>query len=80
MPDVGDWLKLSFKSPPLVQGTKRSIFMKTRGYYDLHLPQGEPEDLATIEKLRNKGAILEYSRKKFLEWKNSNTSDALEIH
>lgn len=81
MPDVGDWFKMSFKSPPLKAGTVRSLFMKTRGYYDIHLPSGNPENTNKIsEILKNKGEILKYSKSQFNAMKNTNQTEVLHLN
>ena len=72
MPNIGDRVELTCPAPPIKQGLKRSIFAKTRGFYDLHLPEGQPENREMIDLLTTKpGAIADYSAKRYFEWISS---------
>jgi hypothetical protein len=37
MPDIGNQGYINFKAPPAKPGMKRTVFLHTRGYYQLHL-------------------------------------------
>ncbi len=69
MRNVGDTMMLSFramKAPP-ASGT-RTIFLDTRGYYESHIDESQPEETGLIaEMLANQGAIVRYSLQKFAE-------------
>jgi hypothetical protein len=70
LPKVGDWAKMSFDAPPQSEGTKRSIFLKTSGYYEIHLAKDQPEQTALIQKLlTTPGMIAEYSMQEYLKWR-----------
>ena len=60
---------LQFNVPPSPQeGYERSLFLKTTGYYDIHLKKDLPEQTEFIQKLyETPGLILEYSLRKYVE-------------
>jgi hypothetical protein len=68
MPEVGDHFEVSFPVPTQTPGTQRKLFLKSRGYYDLHLPQGRPENQATLTRLAKRGEIGKYTLQRFHEW------------
>lgn len=69
LPEIGDWATFSFTVPQQAPGTSRSIFLKSTGYYKIHLPE---ESVARADILAEfafkQGAIVEYSLKKWFEW------------
>jgi hypothetical protein len=70
MSDVGDWAKVSFNVPPPKDGARRSIFLKTSGYYKLHLPPGRTQQVAYLEKIASKpGDIVRFALEQYLEWR-----------
>jgi len=48
MPSNSDYGFVTFRAPPVVQGSVRSVFAHTRGYYRLHLDPVNPPDSATL--------------------------------
>lgn len=51
MPNTGDNAKIAFVAPPAREGAERSVFLHTRGYYRLHLPEQGAADAATLQRL-----------------------------
>ena len=51
MPTTDDRALISFVAPPPRAGAKRSVFLHTRGYYRLHLPEKGPADLMALERI-----------------------------
>jgi hypothetical protein len=69
MPTTANSARLEFDVPPERPGMARTVFLKTTGFYRLHLAKDGPEDLATIDWLGQRpGAVVEFSTKKFAEW------------
>jgi hypothetical protein len=79
MPDVGNWSKLGFVAPPAMTapGMKRTVYLRSTGYYDLHLRKDAPEQTALIQELGLKpGKIVEYSLRCYLDWRSKQLSVA----
>lgn len=75
LPKAGDWAKVVFEAPAQPKGTKRTIFLETSGYYELHLDKNQPEQTELIQKLlATPGAILEYSMNEYLKWRSAQLS------
>jgi hypothetical protein len=51
MPNTGDRAMVSFVAPPARAGAERSVFLHTRGYYQLHLPEQGPADLVSLQRI-----------------------------
>ncbi|MFL5483806.1 MAG: hypothetical protein ACJ8AK_16625 [Gemmatimonadaceae bacterium] len=51
MPVTGDRALLTFAAPPARPGTERSVFLHTRGYYRLHLPESGPANEAALARI-----------------------------
>jgi hypothetical protein len=69
MPTTSDHLVIEYPAPVLRSGLTRSIFLKTTGYYTLHLTKTEQPDYSTLQMLKDTpGAVVEYSFKKYFEW------------
>jgi len=69
MPTTSHSARLEFDVPPESPGMARTVFLKTSGFYRLHLSKDRPEDVATLQWLGEKpGAVVEFSMKKFTEW------------
>ena len=69
MPKVGDEFTMEFDVPELVKNMKRTVFLKSHGYYELHLPKGNPENAAMLKELTLKpGAIIKHSRARLRDW------------
>ena len=69
MPEVGDWFIAEFRAPDKQPNKVRSIFLKTKGYYELHIDKTKPEQTELIKKLiANPGDIIRYSMERYYEW------------
>ncbi|MFC2085289.1 hypothetical protein ACFLS9_09545, partial [Bacteroidota bacterium] len=74
MPEVGNYFYLNFDAPSYNSLLKRTIFLKSYGYYKIHLSKDQPIqtkllfDIATFP-----GKIVNYSLEKFMEWRNEIT-------
>lgn len=51
MPTNDDQAVISFVPPPTRAGAERTIFLHTRGYYRLHLPEKGPADLTALQRI-----------------------------
>lgn len=70
LPRIGDWARLSFDVPPQARGTKRSVFLKSSGYYELHLSKDTPAQTELIDTLlTTPGLIVDYSKSEYLKWR-----------
>jgi hypothetical protein len=70
MPAIGDQVSIAYPAPPARAGLSRTVFLHSRGYYRLHLPEtGEPE-VAALESLRSEpGAAVRFAADRYAEWK-----------
>ena len=70
MPTTGDWFFATYKAPPVKDGMKRTVFMKTKGWYKIHMPPTDKDsDMATIFKLiGNPGEIIKFSNERYRQW------------
>jgi len=71
MPDMTDQAELTFPAPPRKAGTERTVFLHSRGWYQLHLRnQGSP-DLTTFNKILTvPGAAVQFAADRFTEWQH----------
>ena len=68
MPDSTSTAKLEFDVPPKNIKFSRSLYLKTTGYYDIHLKKDKPELTELIEKIYDTpGLILEISMNEYIE-------------
>jgi len=75
MPRTGDYFDAEFEAPELKTETKRTIFVKTSGYYEIHLPKTGPSNTKLLYEIGlNPGKIVEYSVEKYDQWYNKNLS------
>jgi hypothetical protein len=51
MPNTGDAAQVTFAAPPARAGAERTVFLQTRGYYRLHLPEKGPADLPALQRI-----------------------------
>lgn len=66
MPDTTCSAKLEFEVPVMKDNMKRSLYLKTTGYYEIHLKKDKPEQTELIEKIYSTpGLILELSLKEY---------------
>jgi hypothetical protein len=70
MPDVGNRGYISFKAPPRRPDTKRTVFLHTRGYYQLHLDgKGQPNLDVLTRIMTVPDAAARFSGMRFPAWK-----------
>lgn len=68
MPYLTNYADLEFDVPKQMENTNRSLFLKTTGYYEIHLKKDQPEQTELIERVYNTpGLILELSMKEYFE-------------
>ena len=66
MPQIGDRAYLTFRAAPQRPGEERTVFLHSRGYYRLHLPESGAADTATLRRLRDEpGAVLRFAVERF---------------
>ena len=69
MQEVGDWFEVEFNAPVSVDGKNRTVFLKTDGFYELHIDKTIPEQTQLVgEIMEIPGKIQKYSQKRFVEW------------
>jgi hypothetical protein len=51
MPTTGDHGYVTFRAPPPRTGSERTVFLHTRGYYQLHLAERGMPDVATLSRI-----------------------------
>jgi len=70
MPKTGDWFNAEYKAPEKPDNLERTIFMKTKGWYDIHMPELTKEpDLKTLFGLISKpGAVVKFSNEHYIKW------------
>ncbi|MEJ2111112.1 MAG: hypothetical protein P8Z37_14615, partial [Acidobacteriota bacterium] len=69
MPDIGNRGYVSFNAPPRRPGMNRTVFLHTRGYYQLHLDgRGQP-DLDVLNRIMTvPDSAARYSGMRFSVW------------
>ncbi len=71
MPVTGDRAWVEFASPQQPPGTERTIFLHSRGYYRMHVPENENPNPAEFERImREPGAALHASAEIYAALKN----------
>jgi hypothetical protein len=69
LPKVGDWMKMTFPVPSQQEATERSVFLKTSGYYEIHLSKEQPEQKERIQAFLNTpGLIVQYAIEEYMKW------------
>jgi len=68
MHEVGEQATVAFKAPPSAPGMERTLFLHSRGYYHMHIPESSPPDFAEFQKiLTEPGAGAAFSAKVYAE-------------
>jgi hypothetical protein len=71
MPDLTDQAELTFPAPPRKAGTERTVFLHSRGWYQLHLRNQSAPDLTTFTKILTvPGAAVQFAADRFTEWQH----------
>ena len=69
MPNIGDRAELTLKAPPEQPGMKRTIFLHSRGWYELHLTNQGPPATTMIEKMNTTAdGAAQFAAAQFAEW------------
>jgi hypothetical protein len=77
MPEVGDWAKVSFEVPLEPEGTVRSVYLETSGYYELHLAKDRPDQLARLYNIwMHPGQIVKTTMEEFRAWQSEQRAAA----
>lgn len=76
MPVIGEYYLAEFDAPPVREGYHRTLFLKTSGYYKLHLKKNTPMQTQTLFQIVSiPGEIVNYSIKRFFEWEQNFSSE-----
>jgi hypothetical protein len=51
MHEQGEQATVAFKAPPAAAGMERTLFLHSRGYYHMHIPENGQPDVATFQKI-----------------------------
>jgi hypothetical protein len=69
MPVIGDMAEVVFNAPPLKENMKRSVFLKSAGYYRIHLPEAAENKIAELNRMTIvPGEIVKYSMDAYVKW------------
>jgi hypothetical protein len=70
MPSTGDRAEIHFKAPPEKPGLKRTIFLHTRGWYQLHLNTDREPDAQALDAIFNHAdGAARFAIKEYATWK-----------
>jgi hypothetical protein len=69
MPNIGDRAELTFKATPEQPGMKRTIFLHSRGWYELHLSNQGPPATSMLEKMNTTvDGAAQFAAAEFAQW------------
>jgi hypothetical protein len=69
MPSTEDRAEIRFNAPPEKPGLKRTIFLHTRGWYQLHLNTGHEPDAAALDGIFNHpDGAARFAAKEYASW------------
>jgi len=69
MPEVDDYFLLEYDALPAVSRMERTYFLKTTGYYELHLPKDQPMKKKLLQRIVNEpGEVVKYAMKLYNQW------------
>jgi hypothetical protein len=69
MPNIGDRAELRFDAPPEKPGMKRTVFLHSRGWYELHLNSDGPPATSMLEKINTTvDGAAQFAAAQFAEW------------
>jgi hypothetical protein len=70
MPEMTDQAEVTFPAPTRNAEQDRTVFLHSRGWYQLHLHENGAPDLATFSKvLTVPGAAVQFAADRFAEWR-----------
>jgi hypothetical protein len=73
MPDMDEQAELTFRAPAKKSGADRTVFLHSRGWYQLHLRDTSAPDLVTFNKILTvPGAAVQFAADRFAEWGKGN--------
>ena len=74
MPGTGNWASVVFPAPALEPGRARTIFLHSRGYYQLHLDAEHAPDAVRLEQIANEpDAAARFAVERFAQWRAERT-------
>jgi hypothetical protein len=74
MPSNADRAEILFPAPPMKPGSERTVFLHSRGWYQLHLRNdGEPDETTFTRVMTVPGAAAQFAADRFAEWKRAMT-------
>lgn len=69
MPDITDSAEIVFAAPRRKSGMERTVFLHSRGWYQLHLRDHSEPDNATFGRIMTvPGAAVQFAADRFKEW------------
>ncbi len=69
MPNDTDQAEITFQAPTRNSGQDRTVFLHSRGWYQLHLRDNGAPDLATFSKILTvPGTAVQFAADRFVEW------------
>jgi len=69
MPNIGDTVDITFHVPPRHAGADRTVFLHSRGYYELHVNTTGDPDTKTLQEIENvPGGGALFAAKQFALW------------
>ena len=69
MPNDTDQAEITFRAPARKSGQDRTVFLHSRGWYQLHLRDKGAPDLVTFSKILTvPGAAVQFAADRFAEW------------
>jgi hypothetical protein len=75
MPEQTDRAELTFPVPERKSGTDRTVFLHSRGWYQLHLRDTSAPDLITLNRILTvPGAAVQFAVDRFAEWGQPKTA------
>ena len=70
MPELTDQAEVTFPAPTRNAEQDRTVFLHSRGWYQLHLHENGAPDLATFSRvLTVPGAAVQFAADRFAEWR-----------
>lgn len=70
MPDTTDQAEVTFRAPARKAGQDRTVFLHSRGWYQLHLRDSDAPDLVTFNRILTvPGAAVQFAADRFAEWR-----------
>ena len=73
MPMVGDYFEAEYKEAESNSKFKTTYYLKSSGYYEIHLNKSLPFQFMTLSKfITEPGFIIKYSNERYREWEKLN--------